>query len=95
MREVISVPAGKLHRSEALSTDQLALVETLGIGSHAVERAGLAAGESVLVIGCGPIGLSVVQFAQLAGARLSVLDLICIDFGCIFGGPRPDFQVFS
>ena len=75
MREVISVPAGKLHRSEALSTDQLALVETLGIGSHAVERAGLAAGESVLVIGCGPIGLSVVQFAQLAGARLSVLDL--------------------
>ena len=75
MREIISVPAGKLHRSELLSTDQLALVETLGIGSHAVERAGIVPGESVLVVGCGPIGLSVIQFAQLAGARLSVLDL--------------------
>jgi len=75
MREMISVPAAKLHRSRELSTDQLALVETLGIGSHAVERASLAPGESVLVTGCGPIGLSVIQFAQLAGARLSVIDL--------------------
>ena len=75
MREVISVPAGKLHRSGLLSTDQLALVETLGIGSHAVERAGIVPGESVLVVGCGPIGLSVIQFAQLAGANLSVVDL--------------------
>ncbi len=75
MREIISVPVGKLHPSGKLSTDQLALVETLGIGSHAVERAGLEQGESVLVIGCGPIGLSVIQFAQLAGANLSVVDL--------------------
>lgn len=75
MREMISVPSNKLHHSGQLSTDQLALVETLGIGSHATERAALKPGESVLVIGCGPIGLSVVQFAQLAGAKLSVLDL--------------------
>lgn len=75
MREVISVPTSKLHPSAELSADQLALVETLGIGSHAVERASLTPGESVLVTGCGPIGLSVIQFAQLAGARLSVIDL--------------------
>jgi 2-desacetyl-2-hydroxyethyl bacteriochlorophyllide A dehydrogenase len=32
-------------------------------------------GESVLVIGAGPIGLSVVQFARAAGARVRVLDV--------------------
>ena len=34
MRERITVPANKLHKSELLACDQLALVETLGIGSH-------------------------------------------------------------
>src|SRR5215472_13954616 len=39
MREEIVVPRRKLHVSRALTLDQLALVETLGIGCHAVERA--------------------------------------------------------
>lgn len=74
MRPLITVPAHKLHPSALLSFDQLALVETLGIGAHAVERAGLEPGEFVLVIGAGPIGLSVIQFAQAAGARVAVMD---------------------
>src|SRR5262245_26697135 len=49
MRECIVVPATKLHRSAALSLDQLALVETLGIGAHAVRRAQIAANEWALV----------------------------------------------
>jgi 2-desacetyl-2-hydroxyethyl bacteriochlorophyllide A dehydrogenase len=75
MRSHLTVPLSKLHRSETLSWEQLALVETLGIGAHAVDRAGLEAGEFALVIGAGPIGLSVTQFAQLAGARVIVLDV--------------------
>jgi threonine dehydrogenase-like Zn-dependent dehydrogenase len=39
MRELITVPAAKLHPSHTLTLEQLALVETLGIGAHAVERA--------------------------------------------------------
>ena len=74
MREFINVPLAKLHRSERLSLDQLALVETLGIGAHAVERASLEPGESVLIIGAGPIGLSIIQFAQLANVRIMVVD---------------------
>src|SRR5437773_3847855 len=70
MREMIAVPSAKLHRSEKLSLDQLALVETLAIGCHAVARAKLAPNEWVLVLGAGPIGLSVLPFAQAAGARL-------------------------
>ena len=74
-RERFLVPATKLHVSRTLSFDQLALVETLGIGAHAVERAGLGAGETVAVLGAGPIGLAVIQFALAAGARVLAVDL--------------------
>jgi 2-desacetyl-2-hydroxyethyl bacteriochlorophyllide A dehydrogenase len=75
MREAFVVPSRKLHPSERLTLDQLALVETLGIGCHAVDRARVEAGESTLVIGAGPIGLAVVQFALEAGAQVIVLDI--------------------
>lgn len=75
MRERLTVPARKLHPSAALAFEQLALVETLAIGRHAVERAQIERGESVLVIGAGPIGLSVMQFAAEAGARVIALDV--------------------
>ncbi len=70
MRELIAVPIDKLHKSLTLALDQLALVEMLCIGAHAVRRAQLTPGEQVLVIGAGPIGLSVIQFAQIAGATV-------------------------
>jgi len=75
MREYISVPIAKLHRSASLSYEQLALVETLAIGAHAVQRARIEPGEWALVIGAGPIGLATMQFAQLAGARVIALDV--------------------
>jgi len=75
MRESIIVPASKLHASQKLQTQQLALVETLGIGAHAVDRTQPKAGEKVLVIGAGPIGLSVIQFATVAGADVALLEL--------------------
>ncbi len=74
-RARIIVPAAKLHASARLTYDQLALVETLGIGAHAVARAGLRAGENVAVIGAGPIGLAVMQFALAAGARVIAVDV--------------------
>jgi len=75
MQELLSVPLHLLHRSETLSLEQLALIETLGIGHHAVERAGLAADEWAVVVGAGPIGLATMQFAALAGARVIVVDV--------------------
>jgi len=74
MREQIIVPAHKLHRSDSLALEQLALVETLGIGCHAVDRAQLSAQENILVIGAGPIGLSVIQFAQVKGVNITLLE---------------------
>jgi 2-desacetyl-2-hydroxyethyl bacteriochlorophyllide A dehydrogenase len=75
MRPRVNVPAPKLHRSDKLTFEQLALVETLCIGAHGVERAGLRAGETALVIGAGPIGLSAIQFALAARAKVAVVDV--------------------
>lgn len=75
MCERMLVPARKLHGSTKLNMEQLALVETLAIGCHAVDRSALRAGENVLVIGAGPIGLSAVEFVRVAGATCIVLDV--------------------
>ncbi|MCA9198661.1 MAG: zinc-binding alcohol dehydrogenase family protein [Planctomycetales bacterium] len=75
MRPLFKVPARKLHKSEQLTFDQLALVETLGIGCHAIDRANPEADEFLLVVGAGPIGLSVIEFAKLANVQLIVMDM--------------------
>ena len=75
MRPQFVVPARKLHPSTKLTLDQLALVETLAIGCHAVDRGAPEAGDNVLVVGAGPIGLSVIEFVKLTGATITVLDM--------------------
>jgi 2-desacetyl-2-hydroxyethyl bacteriochlorophyllide A dehydrogenase len=75
MREWIVVPVAKLHKSTTLPMEQLAIVEMLCIGAHAVSRGAPDAGEQVLVIGAGPIGLATAQFALLAGADVTILEI--------------------
>ncbi|MEA5139252.1 zinc-binding alcohol dehydrogenase family protein [Arcicella rigui] len=74
MTEYVKIPANKVHPSEILGYEDLALVETLAIGAHAVQRAGLSSNDIVMVIGAGPIGLSVIQFAKLHKAKIAVMD---------------------
>jgi 2-desacetyl-2-hydroxyethyl bacteriochlorophyllide A dehydrogenase len=74
MQECINVPIDTLHKAP-LKDDELALVEMLSIGAHAVRRAQIIPGEYALVIGVGPIGLGVSLFAAQAGARVIALDL--------------------
>jgi alcohol dehydrogenase len=75
MREAFLVRSDKLHPGNALTYDDLALVETLAIGCHAVDRAALTSHDACLIIGAGPIGLATLVFAQLSGARCIMLDL--------------------
>jgi 2-desacetyl-2-hydroxyethyl bacteriochlorophyllide A dehydrogenase len=75
LRPQFIVPARKLHPSTKLTLDQLALVETLAIGCHAVARGNPQPKEHILVIGAGPIGLSTIEFAKLSGAYVTVLDM--------------------
>jgi 2-desacetyl-2-hydroxyethyl bacteriochlorophyllide A dehydrogenase len=75
MREFVAVPDHALIKSEGLSLDELALIEPLSIGAHAVKRAAVMKGEFVLIIGAGPIGLGIAQFAKIAGAHVIVVDV--------------------
>lgn len=75
LRPLFTVPARKLHQSPRLEPAQNALVETLAIGCHAVDRGGPKPGENVLIIGAGPIGLSALEFAKVSGARVIVMDV--------------------
>lgn len=75
LTERILLPARKLHVANALTPEQCALVETLAIGCHAVDRGAAKEGETVLIIGAGPIGLSALEFAKLSGARVIVMDI--------------------
>mgnify|MGYP003382614230 CR=1 FL=1 len=75
LTERLLLPARKLHLAPELTADQCALVETLAIGCHAVDRANPKPGENVLIIGAGPIGLSALEFVKLSGARPMVMDI--------------------
>jgi 2-desacetyl-2-hydroxyethyl bacteriochlorophyllide A dehydrogenase len=74
MVEYLKMPAHKLHKSDVLEYSQLALVETLGIGCHAINRANVTENDIVLVIGAGPIGLSVLQFLQNKVGQIILID---------------------
>ncbi len=74
MAAYVSVPSNALVKSGGLSLDQLALVEPLAIGAHAVTRAEVKPGEKILVVGAGPIGIGLVLFAQMAGAEVVLMD---------------------
>ncbi|MEI6088365.1 MAG: zinc-binding alcohol dehydrogenase family protein [Bacteroidota bacterium] len=75
MCEYILVPNEALIHGKGLSADELALIEPLAIGAHAVRRANVQPNENVLIIGAGPIGLGIIEFAHIAGANVIVLDI--------------------
>ena len=75
MRPRFLLPARKLHVSTRLEFEQLALVETLGIGAHAVDRGAPGADDVALIIGAGPIGLATYEFVRLSGATTIFMDL--------------------
>jgi 2-desacetyl-2-hydroxyethyl bacteriochlorophyllide A dehydrogenase len=75
LRERMLLPAGQLFRGEGLSLEQLVLVETLGIGWHAVSRARPDPDHTVLVLGAGPIGLAVAQAARQTTKQVLVADI--------------------
>ena len=75
LRPMFKLPARKLHVSKSLEMEQLALVETLSIGCHAVDRVSPQKDENMLIIGAGPIGLSVLEFARISGASITVMDM--------------------
>jgi len=74
--EVLVVPQHILyHLPEELTFERAALVEPLSIAFHAVRRANVKTGDTVVVVGAGTIGLLAVQALKAAGARAIAVDL--------------------
>jgi 2-desacetyl-2-hydroxyethyl bacteriochlorophyllide A dehydrogenase len=72
--EYVSVAEEFVHKAEGVSLDQAAMIEFLAIGAHAVRRAQVRAGQRVLVVGAGPIGMGAMIFSRLRAATVVALD---------------------
>lgn len=69
MAEFVSVAASALHQvPEEINAADAAILETLGVAIHAIDLARIRFLESVVVLGCGAVGLLLVQLARLSGA---------------------------
>jgi 2-desacetyl-2-hydroxyethyl bacteriochlorophyllide A dehydrogenase len=75
MQEFIKYQADLVFPANELTLDQIAMIEPLAIGSHAVERADIKPEDIVLVVGAGPIGIGTVAMALLKAAKVLVLDM--------------------
>ena len=75
MQEQITVPANILLKANNLTDNEMAIVEPLAIGAHAVRRAAIQKGEIVAVVGAGPIGIGIMKLAQIAGAKVIAIDM--------------------
>ncbi len=75
--EYVTIPQRILHRlPDALSFEEAAFAEPVGVALHAVRRAGEVGGSTALVVGAGLIGLLIVQALKRAGAaRVIAVDL--------------------
>jgi 2-desacetyl-2-hydroxyethyl bacteriochlorophyllide A dehydrogenase len=75
MQEYIAVPWQKIISDEELSAKELAMVEPLTVGFHAIDRGRVTDIDTVLVFGCGMIGAGAVIRAALRGTKVIAVDI--------------------
>jgi threonine dehydrogenase-like Zn-dependent dehydrogenase len=75
MQEYMTVPWQKILKAPSLNDLELAMVEPLTIGFHAIGRAGVSRSDTVMVMGCGMIGAGAVAGAADRGANVIAVDI--------------------
>jgi len=75
MQEFMIVPWQKLIIDNQLSAKELAMVEPLTVGFHAVDRGRVTDIDTVMVFGCGMIGSGAIIRAALRGAKVIAVDI--------------------
>lgn len=73
--EYLVVPMEKLIQVDGLTEEEVACIEPLSVGSHAIERSRVRKGQTVLVFGCGMIGLGVIAAAVYRAANVIAVDI--------------------
>jgi L-iditol 2-dehydrogenase len=91
-REYVALPEEFAHRlPDSVTMEAGATVEPLAVGLQAAALVSLRAGESVVVLGAGPIGLLTVAVARAFGATdVAAVDLVPmrLEFARQFGASR-------
>lgn len=76
MAEYLCVPESAVVITNGLPFNEMAVIECLAIGAHAVRRAQITDNDTVLVLGAGPIGIGAIQFASVAGGKVIASDVL-------------------
>jgi (R,R)-butanediol dehydrogenase/meso-butanediol dehydrogenase/diacetyl reductase len=105
MAELMAVPPGRLHRlREPVALDEGALVEPLAVAVHAVRLSAFRPGDTVAVLGGGPVGLLTALVLRHSGAGLVVVSEANayrlrvareLGFTAIDAGDRPVEQILD
>jgi L-gulonate 5-dehydrogenase len=74
LQQLLSVPVGQVFGVGDLDADSAAFIEPMSIAVHALDRADIRAGQQVVILGAGPIGLATAMAATSAGARVMSTD---------------------
>jgi threonine dehydrogenase-like Zn-dependent dehydrogenase len=75
MAEFMTIPWQKVIADDALTDFQLALVEPMTVGFHAVANGRVTDLDTVVVFGCGMIGSGAIVRAKLRGATVIAVDI--------------------
>ncbi len=75
MQEYISVPWQKILKAPNLNELELAMVEPLTVGFHAIDRGRVTDSDVVMVLGCGMIGAGAIVRALIRGATVIAVDI--------------------
>lgn len=75
MREKMVLPWTKIIPAEGIDVRSCALIEPMSVGFHAVSRADVTDLDTVMVIGCGMVGLGAVVRSALRGAAVIAADI--------------------
>ena len=75
MREFIVLPWEKVIPAGGLDPRTCALIEPMSVGFHAVNRAQVTDIDTVVVIGCGMVGMGAIVRSALRGATVIAADI--------------------
>ncbi|MCC8089577.1 MAG: zinc-binding alcohol dehydrogenase family protein [Rikenellaceae bacterium] len=75
MSEYILVPWEKVIADKDITVRDFALVEPMSVGFHAVDRGDVTDSDTVVVIGCGMIGIGAIIRASIRGAKVIAVDV--------------------
>ena len=75
MREYICLPWKKVIPAEGLDDKTVALIEPMSVGFHAINRSAVTDIDTVMVIGCGMIGMGAIVRGAMRGATVIAVDV--------------------